>query len=384
MKYREIIIFSDIHASLGAIAKIREYMKKNHIYIAINLGDFISNGQYPCEVFDQLMNDDHFINVKGYDEESLFDSVKAESGIGQGEWLIKKLGKERMKKLENLPSIREITINNKKILICHHNGWAELKQLQAHKRKEMEKKYELIAYGGSHLQSLNHKNELFTHTMIIDPGALKPNEEHQGKFAVVNLEGPEFEITFHSINITEVDRESNKQENKEKVIEEESQEDKQRDTFLYISNKESKDNNKVYIADEVIERIIDIGIKQCKYVSIGCWKQEKKKIKEILYHLKCRAVKSSEEDEQEWYIGEINDEVKKLLKDNRKEIDGKLKWFEISFQNSIDEGDVMYSIYHYGKESFLKRLSTKELYNMEELLERYNILYYLPEDAAKR
>jgi len=382
MKYKEIIIFSDIHASLGAVAKIREYMKKHHINLAINLGDFISNGQYACEVFDQLIQDEHFINVKGYDEECLFDQIKAEEGIGQGEWLIKKLGKERMKKLEALPSIREITINGKKILICHHNGWAQLKQLQAHTKKVMERKYALIAYGGSHLQSLTYENEIFTQTMIIDPGALKPNEEHQGKFAVVNMEGSEFQINFHSIKINEVDREITKIHSA-KEVEEDQEEEEQKDTFLYINNKDSKDTNKVYIADEVIERIIDIGIKQCKYVSIGCWKQEKKKIKEILYHLKCRAVKSSEEDDQEWYIGEITDDVKDLLKNKRKEIDGKLKWFEISFQNSVNDGNVMYSIFHYGKESFLRRLSTKELYNMEELLERYNILYFLPEDKAK-
>lgn len=381
MKYKEIVIFSDVHASLGAIARLREYMKKHHIPIAINLGDFISNGQYTCEVFDQLMEDKHFINVRGYDEDCLFDETKADSGIGQGEWLIKKLGKERMKKLEVLPGVREITINGKEILICHHNGWAELKQQQAHTQKIMEKKYALVAYGGSHLQSLTYEKEMFKQTMVLDPGALKPNEEHLGKFAVVNMEGSELQINFHSIRIDEVDRETNKVKMEEKVEEEEQEERK--DTFLYISNKESKDNNKVYIADEVIERIIDIGIKQCKYVAIGCWKQEKEKIKEILYHLKCRTIKSSEEDDQEWYIGEITDEVKDLLKNNRKEINGKLKWLEISFQNSLSDGDVMYSIYHYGKESFLRRLTTKELYNIEELLERYNILYYLPEEKTK-
>lgn len=385
MTYKQMIIFSDIHASLGALCKINDYMRKNDIAIALNLGDFVSNGQYTCEVFDQLMNDNRFINIKGYDEEALFDENKRNSGIAQGEWLIKTLGRERMKKLEALPSMREITVGGKRILMCHNNGWAELKQLDAHSKKALDKRYDLIACGGSHRQTLTYSKELFRDSMQLDPGALKPNDEHQGKFAVVDLQGREFEITFHTIQINEIPREKVKKEVEEKVEQVATdKEEEVRETFLYINGKKNEETSRICIDDEVIDKIIDIGTKKCKYVCIGCWKQEKRKIKEILFHLKCRAIKSSDEDDQEWYIGEMTDEVKVLLKKKRKDEQGRLKWFEISFQNNVDDASAIYSIYHYGKESFLRQLTASDLYNMEQLLERYNILYYLPEDENKK
>ena len=385
MVYKKMIIFSDIHASLGALCKINDYMRNNDIAIALNLGDFVSNGQYTCEVFDQLINDHRVISIKGYDEEALFDENKRNNGIGQGEWLIKTLGKERIKKLEALPSMREITINGKRILMCHNNGWAELKQLDSHSRKALDKRYDLVACGGSHRQTLTYARELFRDSMQLDPGALKPNHENQGKFAVVDLQGKEFEITFHTIQIDEIPREKMKKELEHKVEQVvRNKEEELKETFLYIHGKKNEETSKICIDDEVIDKIIDIGTKKCKYVCIGCWKEEKKKIKELLFHLKCRAIKSSDEEDQEWYIGEVTDEVKALLKKKRKDEQGRLKWFEISFQDHIDDTNAIYSIFHYGKESFLRQLTASDLYNMEQLLERYNILYYLPESEKEK
>ena len=220
---------------------------------------------------------------------------------------------------------------------------------------------------------------------MIDPGALKENNEHQGQFAVVNFGGKALEINFRSVCIEEKPYIATKVVfDKTNMENEDKKEDTLLDTFLYIKGSKKEETNRLYIADEVIDKIIDIGIKQCKYISIGCWSEEKLIVKELLYYLKCRAIRRSEEDQQEWYIGEITKEVQDLIKNHRKAIDGKLKWFEISFQNSLDNEQVLYSVYHYGKEGFLKRLSTKELYNMEELLERYNLLYYLLEENKKK
>lgn len=64
------------------------YINKEYIELVLNLGDFISNGPNPCEVFDTIIADKRFINIKGYDEESLFNNIRVKQGIGQGDWLV--------------------------------------------------------------------------------------------------------------------------------------------------------------------------------------------------------------------------------------------------------------------------------------------------------
>lgn len=384
MKYEKIAIISDLHANLGVLDTFINYINKEHIELVLNLGDFISNGPNPCEVFDTIIADKRFINIKGYDEESLFNNIKVKQGIGQGEWLIDKLGKERIKKLKEIPSTKKITINAKKFLLCHNNGWSDLTQLKAHTKEIKNKDYDYIAFGGSHLQELSHSKDTFYQTHIIDPGTLGCGKNDKGYFAIITFEDMDAIINFHSIQIQgqqALYQSAAKEENVMEITIEE--ENSQEDTFLYIQGQRENNNSVMYINDEIVDKVIEIGIRQCKYVSIGCWKHEKQIIRELLYDLKCRSIKTSDKDTQEWYIGEITSEVADMLLHKRSLPGGRLKWLEISFQNTLDETSPIYSIYHYGKESFLKRLSMKELYSMEELLKKYNLLYMIPTNIDK-
>lgn len=374
MKYNKLAIVSDIHANIGALNAFIEYLNQEKIDLVLNLGDFISNGPCPCEVFDLIMQDKRFINIKGYDEENVFNEIKAAEGIGQGNWIREKLGQERLKKLKELPSTKSLKINGKKILLCHHNGWADIEQTTAHIKKKKYNKFDYIMCGGTHFQELSHSRRYYYNTNVIDPGTLGCGENNEGYFAIVNFEKTTPIINFHSIDIEhEVQYQISNEKVKTNILNE--TEDTLIDTFLYIQGPKQSKDGKMYISDEVVQRIIEIGIKSCKYVSIGCWKNEKQLIREILYHLKCRGVKNSEKEEQEWYIGEITDDVAELLLEKRNLPSGKLKWFEISFQNKLEETSPSYSIFNYGKKGFLKRLSKKELYTMEGLLKKYNLEY---------
>lgn len=370
---KKIIIISDIHANLAALQTIRHYMDQEQIDCALNLGDFISNGPNPCEVFDCIMADQRFINIQGYDEESLFDKNKRKEGIGQGEWLINQLGKKRVDLLSKTPSIKTVQINNKKFLMTHHNGWSKMLQEKAHKDKKSQEHYDYIAYGGSHLQELCHTKDIFFNTTIFDPGTLVPNKDSKGYFALIHFNDTEPMIQFCNILIDKQDTVALQQETiieKEKLM---------KDAFLYIKGKTKDNDGTMYIDNEVVEEVIKVGIRQCKYVCIGCWKHEKQLIREILYYLKCRGIKSSEEDTQEWYIGEITKEVEELLLEKRYLADGKLKWFEISFLDDINNNLVMYSIYQYGQQCFLRKLSLHDLYNMQAILKKHDVSYKIPE-----
>lgn len=379
MNYTKIAVISDIHANIKALYALLNYLEQEKIELVLNLGDFISNGPQPCEVFDIVMNDNRFINIMGYDEESIFNSTKVDEGIGQGRWLREKLGKERLKRLKQIASTKSIKINGKRALLCHHNGWSQIEQVVAHTKALKQEKYDFLLCGGTHLQELSHSRKYYTHTHIIDPGTLGCGKDNKAYFAIISFEVNEPIINFHGIDIKkEVNDQLSKHTTELNSKVEEN--NKLRDTFLYIQAPNQSKDGMMYISDKVVERIIEIGIRECKYISIGCWSNEQQLIREILYHLKCRTIKNSESDGQEWYIGEITEDVERLLLEKRNLPCGRLKWFEVSFQNSIADTSPMYSIFNYGKKGFLRRLSKKDLYTVEEMLKKYDLEYTLPEE----
>lgn len=377
MKAKKVAVISDLHASLSMLDAFISYINKQDVELILNLGDYISNGPNPCEVFDRIWVDKRFINIKGYDEDSLFHSVKKSEGIAQGEWIRKKLGKDRLKKIELSPSIKMININNKKLLMCHINGWAEILQKSAHHimGKLKDENYNYILMGGSHRPEMTYQNKIFLKGNVIDPGAMT-SSENRGNFVILDFSQEEPNISFHSLYAEKIHSNQINSKEKRDIIKEEVEENTLKDTLLYIHGK--KKSGEVYIDQDVVQRILEIGLEQSKYICIGCWSHEKQIIRELLYYLKCRKIKASEEGSQEWYIGEVTDQVRELVLNRRLLPCGRLKWFEISFQDHINSTAPLYSIYHYGKEGFIKRLSLKELYSMEEMLKKYDIPYTIP------
>ena len=84
MDFDKVAIVSDIHANINALYTFIDYLNKHSIERVFNLGDFISGGSHPCEVFDLIMNDKRFINIRGYAEESIYNSINIDQGIGEG------------------------------------------------------------------------------------------------------------------------------------------------------------------------------------------------------------------------------------------------------------------------------------------------------------
>ena len=378
MKAKKVAIISDLHANLMMLDTFISYINEQNIELVLNLGDYISNGMNPSEVFDKIWADKRFINIKGYDEDNLFHKIGVNEGIAQGEWIQNQIGKGRLKKIELTPSIKVITINNRRILMCHINGWSHIAQKYAHHTigKLKEEEYNYIFIGGSHRPEMTYENKIFAEGSIIDPGAIT-DYDNRGHFAILDFTHGEPSISFQSISIEEV-----YVNNKDVEIQEENLgekvEDTVKDTLLYIHGK--RKSGEVYIEQNVVQRILEIGLAQSKYICIGCWSHEKQIIRELLYYVKCRKIKTSEKGAQEWYIGEVTEEVRDLVLNKRLLPCGRIKWFEISFQDNINSTSPLYSIYHYGKEGFIRRLSSKELYNMKETLKKYDILYTLPEE----
>ncbi len=375
MKYNKIAVISDLHANLCMLNSFLDYVEKKKIEVVINLGDFISEGPYPYEVAQKVLTDKRFINIRGYDEDKILENNLDKDDVGTLTWAREKLDLKILEKIKELPSIKSMEIGNIKILMMHLNGFAEISQKVAHSsRKIMSGEcYEYIFCGGGHLQQLMHAKEPFFNTNIIEPGALMKDENDRGHFVVLDMNDHDKpKITYESIICKETYQGNGQIKNKEVpyLIEEVNLKE---DICLRIFNND--DTKDEVFKKYIMKRILEVGFRESKYISIGCWENEKDKIKELLFYLKCRRIKTCEKSKQQWYMGEITPEIKQFVEIEVCECKGEMKWFEISFLENVYSIKPMYSIYHYGKECLVNRISSRELYNMEETLKKYKIFY---------
>ena len=198
MEYNKIAIISDLHANLYMLDTFLNYVEKKKIELVINLGDFVSEGPYPCEVVEKVLKDKRFINIRGYDEDKILEGNVQEEGVGTLEWAREKLSLDLQEKIRQLPSIKSIELGNMKILMMHLNGFAEISQKIAHSNRKIisGEYYDYIFCGGGHLQQLIHVKEPFFNTNIIEPGALMKDKNDRGHFVVLEIKDIPGAIAF--------------------------------------------------------------------------------------------------------------------------------------------------------------------------------------------
>lgn len=374
MAYNKIAIISDLHANLYMLNTFLAYVEKEKIDLVINLGDFISEGPYPCEVLKKVLEDKRFINIMGYDEARIIERGTQEDQTGTLAWVKDKLDKKALDKLRGLPTIKSIEIGTIKILMMHLNGFAEISQKIAHSTSKIVdgESYTYIFCGGGHLQQFTHAKEPFFNTNIIEPGALMKDEDDRGHFAILEIKGNKPKIVFESILCKEVYNTQKEIETEQPYLIEEV--NLKQDINLHIYDETQEEMNMIF-KEEIMQEILEMGFRRAQYVSIGCWATETEKIKELLFYLKCRRIKYCEKSGQQWYIGEITSEIKKYVQDEVNMCKEKLKWFEISFLENVYSEKPIYSIYHYGKACLVNQMSNHELYNIEEKLKANKIIY---------
>lgn len=374
MAYNKIAIISDLHANLYMLNTFLAYIEKEKIELVINLGDFVSEGPYPCEVLEKVLYDKRFINIMGYDEARIIENGTKEDQTGTLAWARDKLDKKTLDKLKKLPTIKSIEIENIKILMMHLNGFAEISQRIAHSTSKIVdgESYTYIFCGGGHLQQFTHAKEPFFNTNIIEPGALMKDKNDRGHFAILEIKENKPKIVFESILCKEVYNTQKELKVQQPYLIEEV--NLKQDINLHIYDEAEEENSTVF-KEEIMQEILELGFSRAKYISIGCWATEKEKIKELLFYLKCRRIKYCEKSGQQWYIGEITSEIKKYIEQEVNICQEKLRWFEISFLESLYSVKPIYSIYHYGKACLVNQMSNSELYNIEEKLKANKIIY---------
>ena len=109
----KIAIISDIHSNIVALEAVLEDIKKRNISRIFCLGDLVLKGSSPCEVVD-IVREKCEIVVKGNaDNHAVYPSRE------HMEWHKKKLGKERIQYLDNLPMYKDVWISGSHVRMFH-------------------------------------------------------------------------------------------------------------------------------------------------------------------------------------------------------------------------------------------------------------------------
>lgn len=412
MRGKKIAVISDIHANIHGLKSFIRYLDQEGIEMVLNLGDFAMRGPNPCEVFDLIMEDKRFINIIGDDENSLLNEERSFDELdGDGRsiynWAKETLGEIRLEKLKELPKLKELNIQGKKILMIHDDSGygslglndesAAIRLLIRHRSIEKVDfnyitKFHYIFYGGSHLQELQFCREVYPLT-IVDPGSLCCYKDNLSSFAVINFEDNEicFKIIefdrnkliedLYRLNIPAKDTILCTQyniKNAEQILESDDNlkqyATQQGHVHIFFDKLDSHGNN--IVNKEVYKALIERSLKRSKYVVFGCWKYEQAIIEEILNNMKCIEVENSDTDQQ-WCTGELAEKVITLVKENYLNKSGRFKWFELGLIESLESERPSFGMRDYGSDCCFHNANKEDLKAIKKVLNDNDIFYRL-------
>ena len=202
-----IAVVADIHANIHALQVFMDHINKEfEVSKILNVGDFLQIGPNPVEVFDIVMNDKRFINIMGNNEHVLFNRELMKfpkEEVEHQDWVIHKLGEERMDKLEKLPFKRIINIKNKKILMLHSriNSIIEFPILYEKKSLEefiddYDEDVDYVLIGHTHLPLYATNWSLKN---ILNPGAFGCGKDGIVKFIIMEIDNELVNITYKQL-----------------------------------------------------------------------------------------------------------------------------------------------------------------------------------------
>ncbi len=202
-----IAVVADIHANIHALQVFMDHISKEcEVSKILNVGDFLQIGPNPVEVFDIVMNDKRFINIMGNNEHVLFNRELMKfpkEEVEHQDWVIHKLGEERMDKLEKLPFKRIINIKNKKILMLHSRRNSIIEFPLLYEKKSLEEfiddydeDVDYVLIGHTHLPLYATNWSLKN---ILNPGAFGCGKDGIVKFIIMEIDNELVNITYKQL-----------------------------------------------------------------------------------------------------------------------------------------------------------------------------------------
>lgn len=202
-----IALVSDIHSNIYALDAFMNYIDKEcTVSQILNMGDFIQIGPNPTEVFDIVMNDSRFVNIMGNGEAMFFDKEilkRYESEAAHRDWVIAKLGSERMERLKQVPLHRIVEIEDKKFLMVHARMNSVIDSPLLYDKRTLEEfisdydadvNYVLIGHTHLPLYAVHWNNK-----PIINPGSVGCGKDGIARFAIMEIDDGLVDITYKQL-----------------------------------------------------------------------------------------------------------------------------------------------------------------------------------------
>lgn len=199
-----VCVISDIHGNYSALKKCIKEAKKLKISKFLCLGDYVGYYYEPDKCIDLLISL-NAICVKGNHEKIFLNLIKNKrklksyiSKYGNGIRIaLKKLKKKHVNFIKGLPNTKKITINKKKILLCHGSPWKNNEYIYPNKFSKFKKKFKKykfdnILLGHTHLQMKKKVN----FQMILNPGSVGQPRDGEGfiKWLIIDYSKMKYEF----------------------------------------------------------------------------------------------------------------------------------------------------------------------------------------------
>lgn len=212
----KIGIITDIHSNSQALYEVLKEFEKRKVDKIVCCGDIIGIGPNPEETVQLLMkNKENLIAVRGNHEQYLIGGLPKEihddkrkmsfEEIKNHEWNHNKLSKESKKFISELPILKNIEIENKKIYVVHypHNEGGKykkhIKKPSVDESQDMFKGIDadIFLYGHTHTSIVNKSED----KLYINVGALGCSLESNIANAGI-LDIKTNKIEFEQLNIS--------------------------------------------------------------------------------------------------------------------------------------------------------------------------------------
>lgn len=114
----KIAIISDIHGNIPALNAVLDDIKKKKITKIICLGDLVGKGPNPAEAVDIIKKECSTVLIGNWDK-IVSKENDNENDFEMAKWARKRLGKERLKYIKNLPFSLDFYISGKLVRLFH-------------------------------------------------------------------------------------------------------------------------------------------------------------------------------------------------------------------------------------------------------------------------
>jgi putative phosphoesterase len=208
----KIAVISDIHGNYDALVAVLKKAEEEKVEHLLVLGDIVGYYYHPDKILNALA-EWNFDIIKGNHEKilenliidpSIGESIRLKYGSGH-EDAIKKLTKDQLKFLIELPETKSVLFNETSFLLSHGSPWSNDYYIYPDCDKETilkcdSKEHDFVLIGHSHYAfAIKNKN-----SVLINPGSIGQSRQTGGKasWCIINSLNGCFQLfsTDYSVN----------------------------------------------------------------------------------------------------------------------------------------------------------------------------------------